>query len=445
MHIEGKNLSGISVHLASTLISASRFSDSLWKSACLTRAKATLRQAPFCVEQAQLAYRESCILRMAGNVPGSEKALVAFSELAASAGGAENAQTTPRYNAVRGEIIISRSENLVRDWKLEDARRELSKWCILQQFSESTLEKITALERDTIMGKILKYQGRFEEALRLLESLLQDGSLPFKGSGWYCVLLSNVADLQCELGRPDEAERLLNDQLQIMINRKTDDISTGRRLRLSLAESFLARRMYDNAKRVSLELLTTYETIRRVDYATAVNRFRALIGLARVHHMQAQWEQALVRWRQAESMKVAKKSTLAILQLSMSYVMHKLGQQNDSHAMAFNALSIIDGEARTFWIAGFHSCWHENTIVAMQEECGDFRSRLNELFLKNQVSMLGQWSSPDGRFGAPARRSIAEGEKASDGSNRDEKEGARCTTSSIISRSRRGGGDATRC
>ena len=377
-HIEKKNLSRISVNLVRTLISASRFSDSAWKTDCLTRAKAILRQASFCIEQAQLAYRESCILRMAGDVPGSEKALGTFSELAASACNAENAHKNALYNAVRGEIIISHSENLVRDWQLEDARRELSTWRTLQQSSGSTLEKITAVERDTIMGKILKYQGHFEEALLLLEPLLEDGSLPFKGSGWYCVLLSNVADLQCELGRPDEAERLLNEHLQIMIDRKTEDISTGRRLRLSLAESFLARQKYNDAEKVLLQLLKTYETVRRVDYATAVNKFRVLIGLARLHHMQAQWERALERWRQAENMKVAEKSTLALLQLSMSYLLHRFGQHNDSHAMASNALSIIAGEARTFWIAGFHSHWHESTIIAMRKECSDFRSRLTD-------------------------------------------------------------------
>jgi tetratricopeptide (TPR) repeat protein len=379
MLINEKTLARISTHLASTLISSSRFSDNLWKTACLTRAKDILRQAPFGVENARLAYRESCILRMAGDLPGSEKALAAFSELAALVAHDGDAQNYPRYNAVHGEIIISHSENLVREWQLEDAKRELSKWCTLQHSCESTMEKITALERDTIMGKILKYQGHFDEALLLLEPLLEDDSLPFKGSGWYCVLLSNVADLHCELGRPGRAERLLKEQLEIMIDRKMDDISSGRRLRLSLIESFLARRMYEDAEKISLGLTKTYAKIRRMDYATAVNRFRVLIGLARVHHMQGQWEQALEWWRQAENMQIARNSTLGILQLSMSYVLLKLGLHKDSHAMSSHALRLIGGEVRTFWIVGFHSFWRESTITALQEECGDFRLRLSKL------------------------------------------------------------------
>lgn len=379
MHIEEESLSRISEHFVSTLISASRFSDFVWKTDCITRAKAILGQAPLCIEQARLAYRESCILRMSGDISGSERALVAFSELASSLDGVENAQKTACYNSICGEIIISRSENLVRDWQLEDARRELSKWSALQQSSESTLEKITALERDTILGKILKYQGCFEEALLLLESQLEDRSLPFKGSGWYCVLLSNVADLHTELGRPDEAERLLSEKLKIMVRRKTEDISVGRRLRLSLAESFLAMQKYDDAEKVWLQLLKTYETIRRVDYATAVNQFRVLIGLAQVHHVRGRWERALERWQQAEKMKVAEKMTLALLQLSMSYILHKLGKHSDSHAMASNALDIIDTQARTFWIAGFHSQWRESIIFEMRQECSEFRSRLDDV------------------------------------------------------------------
>lgn len=104
----------------------------------------------------------------------------------------------------------------------------------------STLERVTARARDITLGNSLRYQGHFQAATKLLEKVLEESRTDncFDGTGWYRVPLSSIADLHCELGRPCDAEKLLQQELEPMIQRGTQDIATGRRLRVSLAGAF---------------------------------------------------------------------------------------------------------------------------------------------------------------------------------------------------------------
>ena len=188
--------------LASTLLAALRFSDVKWKTETISRTKKLLEGDDDRYLNAWLAYRESSVLRMSGMPQKSEIALQRFLRHAVTPH-QENLELTPRFNAQRGDLIISFSENMVRQGKLAEAKAELIEWKPLDTHP-STLEKITLRARDIIMGKILRYQGLFKEALVLLEGVLQSSLLDdyFEGTGWYRVLLSGVADLYCELELP---------------------------------------------------------------------------------------------------------------------------------------------------------------------------------------------------------------------------------------------------
>ncbi|KAH2164661.1 hypothetical protein KXW37_007637 [Aspergillus fumigatus] len=191
---------------------------------------------------------------MSGKLKESESALHRFLHDAAAPQERE-LELSKRYNAQRGELIISFAENLIRQQKLVEAKAELTEWQPLDDVP-SSLEKITSRARDITLGKILRLQGLFHEALTLLDGILQSCLLDeyFEGTGWYRVLLSEVADLRCELGQPLEAEKLLLHELTPMREKGTQDIATGRRLRISLAETYLERNMFAQAEELLLEL-----------------------------------------------------------------------------------------------------------------------------------------------------------------------------------------------
>jgi hypothetical protein len=70
----------------------------------------------------------------------------------------EDLGLTRRSNAQHGDLIISFSENLIRQGELIDAKAELTEWMPLGR-DLSTLEKITSRSRDTTLGKNTSLPG----------------------------------------------------------------------------------------------------------------------------------------------------------------------------------------------------------------------------------------------------------------------------------------------
>lgn len=356
--------------LTSTLLAASRFSNAKWKIEAIDRAKKALESDNDLYLNAWLAYRESSVLRMSGKLKESEHALYGFLRDAAAPGKGE-LELSRRYNAQRGELIISFAENLIREGKLDEAKSELTEWKPLDM-APSTLERITSRARDITLGKILRFQGLFHEALTHLEAILQSCLLDdyFEGTGWYRVLLSEVADLHCELGQPVEAEKLLVLELNPMREKGTQDIATGRRLRMSLAETYLQRNMFAQAEDLLLELQRAYLSSGEPDYNAQFNDFRIWIALARKSHRRSEWEQALSRWRRAlsalECLKMDRGFNAGLVRCSIAHALFVTGREMESVHMLQEARENMASEVHVYWIPIFNSHWHEYITKTMQ-------------------------------------------------------------------------------
>lgn len=357
--------------LASTLLAASRFSDSQWKSEAICRTKQLLKQDNEPYINAWLAYRESAVMRMSGMLQNSESTLHGFLHHFALPS-KEDPQMTPRYNAQRGELVISFSENLIRQGRLSEAKAELIEWTPLSKDC-STLETIISRARDIILGKVLRFQGRFREALALLDGVIQGCHLDdfFEGTGWYRVLLSEVADLYCELDRPSDAERLLLQELTPMMEKGTQDIATGRRLRMSLAESYLQRKMYAEAESLLVDLRQAFLSSGAPDYTAKVNIFRIWVSLARALHGQSRWQEALSSWRQAlsalDSIKLSGGLNAGLVRCSIAHALLMMGHEEDSARTSHEAKANMASESRVYWIPLFNSRWHDFILEKLQK------------------------------------------------------------------------------
>lgn len=356
--------------LASTLLAASRFSNAKWKVEAIDRTKKLLEGDNDIYLNAWLAYRESSVMRMSGKAKESETALYRFLRDAAAPGGRES-ELSRRYNAQRGELIISFSENLIREGKLVEAKAELTEWKPLDM-APSSLENITLRARDITLGKILRFQGLFREALTQLDAILQGCLLDdyFEGTGWYRVLLSEVADLHCELGQPVEAEKLLLQELAPMREKGTQDIATGRRLRMSLSECYLQQNMFARAEDLLLELQRAFSSSGEPDYNAQFNNFRIWISLARKFHKQSEWEQALSCWKHAlsalERLKMDGGSNAGLVRCSIAHALFMTGSETDGVHILAEARQNMESEARIYWIPIFNSQWYEYITKAMQ-------------------------------------------------------------------------------
>lgn len=356
--------------LASTLLAASRFSDAQWKSEAICRTKKLLGQENEPYINAWLAYRESAILRRSGKLQNSESTLHDFLHRFALPS-EEDLQMTPRYNA-RGELVISFSENLVRQGRLSEAKAELVEWTPLSKDC-STLETIVSRARDTILGKVLRCQGRFSEALALLDGVIQGCHLDdfFEGTGWYRVLLSEIADLYYELDRPSDAERLLLRELTPMIEKGTQHIATGRRLRMSLAESYLQRKMYVEAESLLADLRQEFLSSGAPDYTAKVNIFRIWVSLARALHGQSRWQEALSSWRQAlsalDSIKLSESLNAGLVRCSIAHALMMMGLEEESTRIYQEAKANMASESRVYWIPLFNSRWHDSILEILRK------------------------------------------------------------------------------
>ncbi|RPB21265.1 hypothetical protein L211DRAFT_890067 [Terfezia boudieri ATCC MYA-4762] len=361
--------------IAATLLASSRFSDSSWKMEALARAKELLKHDSDRFLNAWLTYRESVLLRMSGRQTESDHCLEAFVQSNVLPNEYKKSDDTPSYNAQRGELVVSFAENLIREGKHEEAQIELNEWSPLDPNKPSTLERITARARNITLGKALRYQGHFQEAVKLLEGVLEESRTDdcFDGTGWYRVLLANIADLYCELGRPCDAQELLQQELEPMIQRGTQDIATGRRLRISLAEAFFQQDTLDKAEEILLSLKTVFEIMTKPNHATQIVFFRVRVNLARVYHRQARWGEALSYWAQALEaagcLKMDSGFHAGIIRYSMAHVLHVRGEREKSHEMLLEAKRNIASETRVFWVAGFSSQWHDYIVRAVEEEC----------------------------------------------------------------------------
>lgn len=354
--------------LASMLLAASRFSTTAWKREAIDRVKILLEGDTDWYLHAQTAHRESSVLRMLGKLSDANQALESFVHSTVFPGHDNGLEADARWNAQRGDLVISFAENLIHTGDLTAAKGELCEWNPINSASPSTIERVVLRSKNITMGKILRYEGCFHEALPCFQEALQGSESDgfYNGAGWQHLLVSNVADLLCEVGRPAEAKALLVPELQPMIERGCQNISSGRRLQLSLIESFIECGMLDQAEENLFSLKEVYEAIDNPGMLAIRGTFRVWSGLARTFHLRSCWNEALHNWSKALGVLSVlgreKDFESGIVYYSMSYALFKLGRYQESSESLRKARVNLESNDRNFWIVGFNSYWYTSIL-----------------------------------------------------------------------------------
>ena len=349
----------------SMLLASSRFSKMSWKRKAITKAKQLLASESKGYLHAWTAYRESALLRMEAKQDESNQTLETFIQAIATPDIGSEIRIDPRWNARKGELIISYAQNLIEGRNLITAKKELYAWTPLNPSTPSTLERIVLRGRNTTVGKILRYEGHFQEALKLLEDLLQDSEADsyYEGTGWRRVTLSEVSDLYCELKRPSDAAARLELELDQMTHKERENIGSGRRLQLALVETFIARAMWAEAESHSLTLLAIFEGMPDPDVTARKAIFRLWACLARIAHYNGQWDKSVSHWEQAfQALKTQgweNSYDAGLVRYSQSYTLWKLSRAEEGRAIAILGKENLGNERRLRWIVGWNSYWHD--------------------------------------------------------------------------------------
>lgn len=351
------------------LLSASRFHHSPWKRECVRRINCLLENERDCYLQGRAAYVESKVLRVQGKPADSYKTLEEYIHKTVLPGLDEKLSRDARWNATKGDIIISFAENLMRDGDFSRAQAELKEWNPVNPEAPSTMEKVISRSRDVMQGRVLRNQARFHAALPFYEKLLSELSPEDYqvSTGWQMGLFSNIADLYCEVGRPDDAERVLERGLEIIHARGWQSISPGIRLQLALLESFIRRGMFKEAEEGLSKLIPIFEAIVEPDIIQNTGHFRAWVGLARVSHLRGEWDEALVRWYRG--LNILKDSgwtqgfNHGITLYSIAQVLYRIGDLEKCHAAIESAEKSLAVEKRKYWIVGLGSYWYDYVVT----------------------------------------------------------------------------------
>lgn len=343
-------------------LSSSRFSTTTWKLEAVAQARRLSQEASDPYLCVLVASRESSVLRMKGETLKSDEVLQdAMSRYIRDDGTLRLPFGDLRCNAQVGKLIHSRAENLILVNNLEDAQRELDRWSPIDEELPSTMEKIVQVSINLTIGRLSKIQGHFESALSQFNPTFDRiEAEDIDAGGWRRVLLASIGETYCELGQPADAQCILLPELECMELTKSQNTSSGLRLQLVLAESYLRDGSYDRSRVVADAVRRILERSREQSSISRRFYLRAWTILARIAHTREHWDEALGYWDQ--SLKVldlvqhSSGPTAAIVHFSIAHILQRQGHVTESVEKEASAREYLKSEkARRYHYTGFDS------------------------------------------------------------------------------------------
>lgn len=330
------------IQVAETLLAASVFSDRSWMFKALDFAKRIIAAEPEDYLRIWAIRREKTLSRSVPNAIHNRCDLLVG-----------QAPMDERSNAQLGRLVLSNAQDLIESNDFPGALSELAKFDPLKEVP-SALEEIVAHERDVAKAKVFRLQGEFAKARELFKKLLRDDQKLYKGTNRN--LMAYLADTNCELGDPTEAERIT-----VMMLDDSQDYNKDRRLRISLAEAHLCQGSFRAAEDICQKLKGSYESILEPDKVARMGYLRVLTILARIYHFESRWDDALSQWKNA--MEAAKKCEWEegfvewVILYSISDIKIKLGELAESRQYFTRARILFEKAGCQHWFSTLGTEW----------------------------------------------------------------------------------------
>ena len=135
-----------------------------------------------------------------------------------------------------GRLLLSRAENAILRKEFDKAESYLTSWEV-KDSPPSGLELQVVRLKNTVIGRVSRYQGRFPHARYCLEECLK--ALSGDPSRYH--VIHHLADVYCELRIPGEAEKLVFDEVMRLRGRGRQRSKAFRHLALPLARPTLSK------------------------------------------------------------------------------------------------------------------------------------------------------------------------------------------------------------
>ncbi|CAG7555081.1 unnamed protein product [Fusarium equiseti] len=329
-----------------TLIEAFRFPNMAWKYFAIGQAELAAGRLKDTHLRLCIGQTKAVLGRLSGNM---DEAVSSLQDLVL------NDPATVMSKRIRCEVgvaIIQRSLNCIQIADLSTAQKLLEDWNP-HDADPSPLEKILSFRKYSLLGRVMRLQGNFDKALKLLKTAHQASRMPSE-----LIFDEDLRDLTCdladtlrELGEPVAGEEYLRAEI-IRRTERPDPLPGKSLLELALAEALFAQERYEETKEVCVDIESRASLLK-------YERLRVNVILAKLSHMRSEFEAALSRW--SEAMQALQEFSLVdgqvqnIISASMADVLDAQGHNwltKESPRKA-SLTELAKPEGVPHWIAGF--------------------------------------------------------------------------------------------
>ncbi|KAI1382549.1 uncharacterized protein F4822DRAFT_423507 [Hypoxylon trugodes] len=260
-----------------------------------------------------------------------------------------------RSNGLSAQLAILEARKCISFNALASASEYLAKYQPSLYGPPSSLEMMQNKQVTLMRSRILRLEGRFQDAYDLLQQALDDGNQT----------VSLLGTLLCELGRHDEAIQKLNQQIAKNSRRGMFAV------KIALGNAYLFRCMRYVSRKEPLDwqtLLSARDIFQGlcipptdpVTYYGKMNRLSALFGLALVDHLNGRLDSALSAWHDtlvASHQYLPTGYTDMIISYSTSELEGRRGANAQSTILEGQARTLFSRTGRQHHFAGLGSTW----------------------------------------------------------------------------------------
>ncbi|KAI9652869.1 MAG: hypothetical protein M1821_007787 [Bathelium mastoideum] len=339
-----------------TLLAASKFGPLARRRLILSLIDQLLEKTANIHLQAEAVYQRSVVLRLRGDITGSNKLLQEFLNRADIA-------TRLQSHSILGLLHLSQATNHAYNFDFFLANKEAKMWMPTE--SDGTEKQLDVIWNQIhSAGRILKGQGHFQTACLFFERCLQRE--PLRESQRH-LALAHLADTYIEVDflqrreihsqsageLLDRVEKLIRPEIENLRSRAPR--SKGyRRLLLSLSEIEIRRSQFTAAEHLLMEVSGIYEKLIDPDIIDRLGHVRALIAFARISPLpeaETHWNNALSFGRRYNPLE-EEVFTVAFIHLFICVVRLQRGNSEGAKAPFDYAVGICRTKPPQFLIPG---------------------------------------------------------------------------------------------
>lgn len=225
----------------------------------------------------------------------------------------------------------------------------------------STMERVVLVNAQAQLAKVLRYQGRFDEALTCLENIHEATMRESLFEDVRVDIANEMGAVLTEKGRPEQAQTILRMEIEKQKLKGRSNTAASKLLHLSLAETLLRQGQIEAAN----------DCYKRLSNLAPFANLWYHVGLARVAHARLDWPIALARW--TDALKVLAEhfprgdshsghTSLGILQ-SMHVALNKSGHKELGNRTMKQILDIevtCAPDGCKHWVPGLNSYWMDS-------------------------------------------------------------------------------------